>query len=140
MDATSPTVLLFHIILLFFILPFASPAQSSPNITLGSSLSPQPNSNSIWALSPSGDFAFGFLPLEPGLFLLAIWFAKLPSNTVVWSANTVDNAAVVQEGSRVELMSSGRLSLLNNTGQEVWFADPGSNIVTNGAMLDTGNY
>ncbi|KAL0924279.1 hypothetical protein M5K25_005095 [Dendrobium thyrsiflorum] len=138
MDATSATLLL-HIILLFFILPFASSAQSSPNITLGSSLSPQPNSSSIWALSPSGDFAFGFLPLEQGLFLLAIWFAKLPSNTVVWSANTDDNAAVVQEGSRVELMSSGRLSLLNNTGQEVWFADPGSNIVTNGAMLDTGN-
>ncbi|XP_020597989.1 G-type lectin S-receptor-like serine/threonine-protein kinase LECRK3, partial [Phalaenopsis equestris] len=138
--APSSSATLFPLLIpLFFILPLVSPSQSSPNITLGSSFSPQPNNTSIWALSPSGDFAFGFLQLESGMFLLAIWFSKLPENTVVWSANTNDNAAVVQEGSHAELRSSGRLSLLNNAGQEVWFADPGSNIVTNGALLDSGN-
>ncbi|KAL6347802.1 hypothetical protein AAG906_026331 [Vitis piasezkii] len=39
--------------------------------------------SSSWK-SPSGDFAFGFRPLADGsLFLLAIWFEKIPERTIV---------------------------------------------------------
>ena len=43
------------------------------------------DNNSTWS-SPSGDFTFGFhwLPGEQDQFLLAIWFAKIPDETIVW--------------------------------------------------------
>ncbi|KAK1565789.1 hypothetical protein Q3G72_035183 [Acer saccharum] len=108
---------------------------SAVNITLGLSLSSATN-NSSW-LSPSEEFAFGFRQLNNSdLFLLAIWFNKIPERTIVWYANG-DRPA--PRGSTLELTTNG-LVLKNPGGQMVWSASPSSASVTEAAMLDTGNF
>ncbi|XP_058075535.1 G-type lectin S-receptor-like serine/threonine-protein kinase LECRK3 [Magnolia sinica] len=124
-------------LLLLSLPPFAI-AQTQPNISLGSSLSTL-DENPSW-LSPSGEFAFGFYLLpDRNLFLLAIWFDKIPEKTIVWSANG-DN--LVQKGSRVELTASGQLILNNHQRQLVWQAEYSNNSesVISAAMLDSGNF
>ncbi|MCI39370.1 G-type lectin S-receptor-like serine/threonine protein kinase RLK1-like, partial [Trifolium medium] len=75
-------------------------AQTKSTIATGDSFTAQTN-NSTWLLSPSGDFAFGFLPLEEtDLFLLSIWYAKISEKTIVWYANGDSPAP---KGSKVEL-------------------------------------
>ncbi|RWR77828.1 G-type lectin S-receptor-like serine/threonine-protein kinase RLK1 [Cinnamomum micranthum f. kanehirae] len=125
------------------LLPLSSIAQTSNNISLGASLS-SADENAPWVLSPNGDFAFGFYRLldKKDLFLLAIWYAKIPQNTVIWSANG-DNP--VQKGSKVELTSDGELVLNDHQGQEIWKPSPqavnaSNGRVTSAAMLDTGNF
>ncbi|KAK1564688.1 hypothetical protein Q3G72_009260 [Acer saccharum] len=111
---------------------------SAVNITLGSSLSSATDNNSSW-LSPSEEFAFGFHKLNNSdLFLLAIWFNKIPERTIVWYANG-DRPA--PRGSTLELTTNG-LVLKNPGGQMVWnaTASPASASVTEAAMLDTGNF
>jgi len=49
--------------------------QSNANIT--------DDSNSTWK-SPSGDFEFGFYPLPTALFLVGIWFGRIPEKTLAW--------------------------------------------------------
>ena len=111
-------------------LPYYS---SAVNMTLGSSLSSATDNNSSW-LSPSGEFAFGFHQLNNSdLFLLAIWFNKIPERTIVWYANGDSPAP---RGSTLELTTNG-LFLKNPGGQMVWNA---SASVTEAAMLDTGNF
>ena len=120
------------ILLCFPLLPFLSAAN---NITLGSSLS-STNKNSSW-LSPSRDFAFGFRQLNDNsdLFLLAIWFNKIPERTIVWHANG-DNPA--PRGSTLELTSTGLL-LKDPGGKTIWDGKPDKK-VSDAAMLDTGNF
>ncbi|KAK4842812.1 hypothetical protein QYF36_000428 [Acer negundo] len=116
-------------------LPYYS---SAVNITLGSSLSSATDNNSSW-LSPSGEFAFGFHQLNNSdLFLLAIWFNKIPERTIVWYANGDSPAP---RGSTLALTTNG-LVLNNPGGQIVWTASasPASASVTEAAMLDTGNF
>ena len=111
---------------------------SAVNITLGSSLSSATDNNSSW-LSPSEEFAFGFHQLNNSdLFLLAIWFNKIPERTIVWYANG-DRPA--PRGSTLELTTNG-LVLKNPGGQMVWnaTASPASASVTEAAMLDMGNF
>nr|CAB3484005.1 unnamed protein product [Digitaria exilis] len=111
------------LLLPFFLLLLSSPSvQAQQNITLGSSLTPQ-SSTSSW-LSPSGDFAFGFRPIEGNTssYLLAVWFNKISSMTVVWYAKTTEeDGSVVQvsSSSRLQLTSSGALSLQDPIGTEV---------------------
>ncbi|WJX91817.1 hypothetical protein P8452_73540 [Trifolium repens] len=58
-------------------------AQTKSTIAIGDSFTAT-TSTSPWLLSPSGDFAFGFLPLkETDLFLLSIWYAKISEKTIV---------------------------------------------------------
>ncbi|CAN1259144.1 G-type lectin S-receptor-like serine/threonine-protein kinase LECRK3 [Linum perenne] len=108
---------------------------SAANVTLSSSLTA--GQNNLWD-SPSGDFAFGFSQLKTNsdLFLLAIWFNKIPSRTIVWYANG-DNP--VPKGSKVEL-SSTSLALTDPGGQLVWEARPGTGTISYAALLDTGNF
>ncbi|KAG1346216.1 G-type lectin S-receptor-like serine/threonine-protein kinase LECRK2 [Cocos nucifera] len=123
--------------LLLLLHPFTAAAQTGPNITRGSTLSAQGNNPALWALSPAGDFAFGFIPLRPNQFLLAIWFAKITTTTnltVVWSAN---GDQPVQTGSKASLASNGRFSLQDHHGQEIW--SPGVGGVAYATMLDAGN-
>ncbi|XP_074566778.1 G-type lectin S-receptor-like serine/threonine-protein kinase LECRK3 [Curcuma longa] len=110
-------------------------AQRHRNISLGSSLTPL-GPNTSW-LSPSGEFAFGFRPLpsDSRNFLLAIWFEKIASRTIVWYAN---GNYPVQDGAKVELTSDGRLSLEDHAGSEVWSA--GVSNASHAAMLNTGNF
>ncbi|XP_028787672.1 G-type lectin S-receptor-like serine/threonine-protein kinase LECRK4 [Neltuma alba] len=104
---------------------------STLNLTLYAS-----DHNSSW-LSPSKEFAFGFHPINNStrLFLLAIWFDKIPAKTVVWSADIADPVPL---GSRVHLTSTG-LTLTNPQGQVMWAIKPEED-VSYGAVLDTGNF
>ncbi|KAJ3679754.1 hypothetical protein LUZ60_017765 [Juncus effusus] len=131
----SSLLLTFSLLILTLI---ASPSQaqkSTQNITLGSSLTPT-GPNSSW-LSPSGEFAFGFRPLETNSseFLLAIWFVNTVDKTTVWYAN---GNTPVSAGSSLQFTSSNQLLLQDSTGQNIWSA--GVNGVTHAAMLDTGNF
>ncbi|XP_034222772.1 G-type lectin S-receptor-like serine/threonine-protein kinase LECRK2 [Prunus dulcis] len=117
---------------LIILLPCTSLAQTSTNISLGSSLAAL-NDNLSWP-SPSGEFAFGFRQIGKDGFLLAIWFNKIPDRTIVWSANRND---LVQEGAKVELTSDGMLVLRNSEGGQVWSANSAGTEVAYAAMLDT---
>ncbi|XP_057977891.1 G-type lectin S-receptor-like serine/threonine-protein kinase LECRK3 [Malania oleifera] len=118
--------------ILILLLP---PNLAIANITLSSSLTAASNDDSSW-LSPSGDFAFGFHNLNStNLFLLAVWFNKIPGKTIVWQANG-DNP--VQSGSTVKLTATS-LVLNDPQGQLIWDAKPGREVAY-AAMLDTGNF
>ncbi|EOY32493.1 Receptor-like protein kinase 1 [Theobroma cacao] len=110
-------------------------AQTYRNITLGSSISAR-NDNSSWT-SPSGDFAFGFQQIGTEMFILAIWFSKIPEKTIIWSANGEN---LVQEGSKIELTTDGQFVLSDAKGKEVWTATLPVTEVAYAAMLDTGNF
>ncbi|GLT59380.1 hypothetical protein SLA2020_322010 [Shorea laevis] len=127
------------LILLSSFLVLAAAQGGFRNVSVGDFL-PANDRNHIWQ-SPSGDFALGFCraPDQQDRFLLAIWFAKLPKKTIVWSANG-DNPAEI--GSRVELNSSG-LVLRAPSGMELWWSNSipdGTAEVSHAAMLDTGNF
>nr|XP_029117944.1 G-type lectin S-receptor-like serine/threonine-protein kinase LECRK2 [Elaeis guineensis] len=113
---------------------FSATAKTSTNLTQGTTLTPLGPTTS-WP-SPSGDFAFGFRPLDSNasLFVLAIWFNITSPQAVVWFANG-DNP--VQAGSKLELTSAGQLSLTDQSGNEVW--NPGVSNATYAALLDSGN-
>ncbi|KAJ4842545.1 hypothetical protein Tsubulata_041960 [Turnera subulata] len=109
------------------------PKFTMANITLSSSLTTSENSS--WP-SPSGDFAFGFRQLNnSNLYLLAIWFNKIPDRTIVWHGESTNP---VPEGSKVELKGSG-LVLQDPEGLVLWEARPNTT-VSYAAMLDTGNF
>ncbi|KAI5321254.1 hypothetical protein L3X38_030325 [Prunus dulcis] len=121
---------------LFMILPYSTIAQTSRNISLGSSLTARNDDNSSWA-SPSGEFAFGFQQIGKDGFLLAIWFNKITERTIVWSANGNN---LVPQGSQVELTSDGQFMLNDATGKRIWDAESNGTGVAYAAMLDTGNF
>ena len=108
-------------------------AQIPPNISLGSSIIA--GSNSSWR-SLSGDFAFGFYPLTSGLYLVGIWFDKIPARTLVWSANR-DRPA--EPGSNVRLTLPGQLELryVNGSTQLIY---SGSAAASLGFMQNDGNF
>ncbi|KNA25173.1 hypothetical protein SOVF_008980 [Spinacia oleracea] len=112
-------------------------AQSRSNIPVGNSLSAIINGSS-W-LSPSGDFAFGFHQYlnHTNLFLLAIWYAKIP-DTIVWFAN---EGNPVPQGSSVTITTDEGLILSNPQGSNLWntSSDLNGNVVSYGFMSDTGN-
>ncbi|KAI3832378.1 hypothetical protein MKX03_030930 [Papaver bracteatum] len=134
-----------HLVLLPFLFsssPLANIFHCSKlqNITLGSSLTAGV-ANTSWA-SASGDFAFGFNPtFQDNLFLLAVWFDKIPDKTIAWFANDGDkNQGVIQiqKGSKVELTTGGKLIMNDPQGNELWSA--GEVSADYAAMLDNGNF
>ncbi|XP_044476718.1 G-type lectin S-receptor-like serine/threonine-protein kinase LECRK2 [Mangifera indica] len=111
------------------------PCLSAANISVGSSLSTTGDNSS--RLSPLGHFAFGFRQLNnSNHFLLAIWFNKIPENTIVWYADG-DNPA--PRGSKVELTTQGLL-LKDPENQIIWSTSPSTEVADEAAMLDTGNF
>jgi hypothetical protein len=88
-------------------------------------------------ISPSGDFAFGFYQLPNELFLLAIWYAKIQNDAIIWYANG-DNLA--PKGSTLVLNDSSGLVLTNPQGVELWRSDFTSGTISNGIMNDAGNF
>ncbi|URE23525.1 receptor-like protein kinase [Musa troglodytarum] len=110
-------------------------AKSYRNVSLGSSLTTS-DPNTYW-LSPSGEFAFGFRPLETdsSSFLLAVWFEKIESKTVAWYPRPYKP---VTAGSSVELTTDGQLLLKDRSGSSLW--DPGVSNAAYAALLDTGNF
>ncbi|KAG9456697.1 hypothetical protein H6P81_001205 [Aristolochia fimbriata] len=138
MAASSPFLLLVLLCYLCF-LPSVVYGQSYRNVSLTSYLTAgdKDSSPSSWA-SPSGEFAFGFHRLpQLNLFLLAIWYEKLPEKTVVWYVNGNNP---LQSGSKVELTSRGELVLTDHQGREQWKQDSLSGNISHAAMLDTGNF
>ncbi|KAA8520292.1 hypothetical protein F0562_014548 [Nyssa sinensis] len=124
------------LLLLLLLLPLSAVAQTNSTINLGSSLLASEGSSS-WR-SPSGDFAFGFHRIDnQNLFLLAIWFDKIPNKTLVWYANGDDPAP---EGSKINLTRDGRFILSDPLGQVIWEARNISDRVDHAAMLDNGNF
>ncbi|KAJ6934688.1 G-type lectin S-receptor-like serine/threonine-protein kinase LECRK2 [Populus alba x Populus x berolinensis] len=115
--------------------PFAV-SQTGGNITVGASLSTSDNTS--W-LSPSGDFAFGFYQLygNKDLFLLAIWYDKIPNKTIVWYANGDKPAPT---GSKAVLTANRGISLTDPQGRELWRSETIIGDVAYGAMTDTGNF
>lgn len=113
-------------------------AQTNKNITLGSFL--QAGEPTASQVSPSKHFAFGFQEIEPGNFLLAIWFDQIPEKTITWSANR-DHPAPC--GSKVELTTDRGLVLTDPSGRHIWKSKlpTGNSIgrISYAAMLDTGN-
>ncbi|CAL2236819.1 unnamed protein product [Prunus armeniaca] len=129
--------LLLHLLGFFLVLEPLSVAAQTANISLGSSLTTS-RSSSAWQ-SPSGTFAFGFRRIaDQDLFLLAIWYDKIPDKTIVWYANG-DNPA--PKGSKLELTTDGQLTLTGPRSQEIWKPlSVLSGRVAYAAMLDTGNF
>nr|XP_023883923.1 G-type lectin S-receptor-like serine/threonine-protein kinase LECRK1 [Quercus suber] len=136
----ASAIALFYYHLLVFVITLLVPAiaQVNTNVSVGSALFAT-DDNSTWT-SPSGDFSFGFrrLPGQQDQFLLAIWFAKIPDKTIVWSAN---GRYPAERESKVELNTAGQLVLIAPSGWELWRSNNNENHqVSNGAMLDTGNF
>ncbi|KAK7405896.1 hypothetical protein VNO78_07508 [Psophocarpus tetragonolobus] len=102
------------------------------SIELGSSI--VAGTNSSWS-SPSGDYAFGFYNLHSGLYLVGIWFDKIPNKTLVWSANR-DNP--VEIGSTINLTRRGQLVLQPVNGDS--FPIYKGTDITSAAMQDDGNF
>ena len=128
--AFALTQTLFSLLLL---LPISAAAQTKGTINVGASLSATDNSS--W-LSPSGDFAFGFRLLNNDLFLLSIWYARIPDNTIVWYANGDTPAP---RGSHVNLTAKNGLVLTSPQGQVLWNSTlPGD--VAYGVMNNKGNF
>lgn len=121
--------------LLILLPPFAV-SQTGGNITVGASLSTSENTS--W-LSPSGDFAFGFYQLygNKDLFLLAIWYDKIPDKTIVWYANGDKPAPT---GSKAVLTANRGISLTDPQGRELWRSETITGVVAYGAMTDIGNF
>ncbi|XP_058743447.1 G-type lectin S-receptor-like serine/threonine-protein kinase LECRK2 [Vicia villosa] len=113
-------------------------AQTKSTIAIGDSYTAETNI-SPWLLSPSGDFAFGFLPLnKTDLFLLSIWYAKISEKTVVWHANGDSPAP---KGSKVELNANDGLVLTSPNGDRLWNTTQVlSGRVSRGVFNDTGNF
>lgn len=123
------------LLLLFLQAPFY--AQAQKNITLGSILTIQ-GPNTSW-VSPSGEFAFGFRPLDTNtsVYFLAIWFNNIATKTVAWCAKT-DKPVSVPSGSQLQLTPGGVLSLQDPAGMEIW--NPRVTNINHASMLDTGNF
>ncbi|KAF6172381.1 hypothetical protein GIB67_043222 [Kingdonia uniflora] len=127
------SVFLYLLSLLLF--PLFSSAQTYRNITLGTSLSTN-DRNPYWA-SPSGEFSFGFYPIQD-VFMLAIWYEKIAVESIIWTAN---GGNTVESGSKIELTSDGVLSLSTPNGTQIWKVESMDSIgATSAAMLDTGNF
>ncbi|XP_051118502.1 G-type lectin S-receptor-like serine/threonine-protein kinase LECRK4 [Andrographis paniculata] len=126
--------LLFLIILLF---PLHSAAQFDGTIPAGASITANGTSNP-WR-SPNGDFAFGFqtLPDNEDLFVLSIWFDKIPDKTIVWYEK---DSFPVRQGSTVRLDPIAGISLQDTQGRTLYTSGDLPGPVVDGVMNNTGNF
>ncbi|KAI7984312.1 G-type lectin S-receptor-like serine/threonine-protein kinase LECRK3 [Camellia lanceoleosa] len=127
---------LFHFLLLF-LLPFSIVARTNGTVAVGTSITAN-NKDTPW-LSPSGVFAFGFKPLqEKNLFLLSIWYYKIPDQTIFWYGH---DGVPVSIGSKLGLTVDRGLVLSDPQGKELWNSQLIlNNNVAHGFMNDTGNF
>lgn len=116
----------------FFGLAIIVSQTTANRIEIGSSISIGTNSS---LKSLSAEFAFGFYPLANGLFLVGIWFDKIPERTLVWSANRDDPAQV---RSTIDLKLNGQLVLTHSNGTELQIYN-GTN-TSSGTLQDDGNF
>ncbi|CAO2837223.1 unnamed protein product [Amaranthus hypochondriacus] len=131
---------LFSFFTLILLKSSLTAAQNGAKITVGQSLLATSTNSAAW-LSPSGNFAFGFhqYPKTNNLFLLAIWYAKIP-DTIVWYAN---NGNPVPQKSSVNITVTKGLVLSDPQGTHLWNTTndlSGGGDVTYGFMNDNGNF
>ena len=120
------------IVLILFLNFCGLHAQISPNISLGSSFTAGSNAS---LRSFSGDFAFGFYPLQNSLYLVGIWFDRIPEKTLVWSANHNHPA---EKGSSIQLTNAGALVLTYGNGSTLQIYNEA--VASLGTMEDDGNF
>ncbi|KAE8656670.1 putative Receptor-like protein kinase 1 [Hibiscus syriacus] len=127
----------FPLISLLLLLLVRTDAQTVGNLTVGASLSADENSHP-W-ISPSGDYAFGFhqLSSDKSLFLLAIWYNKIPDRTLVWYANGDSPAP---KGSKLQLTADREFVLSNPQGEQLWNSEVSNGAVDSGVMDDNGSF
>ncbi|KAK9941310.1 hypothetical protein M0R45_017918 [Rubus argutus] len=139
MEMAFTVRLLLLLISSFFVVPIFVFSQTDGKVAVGAFLSATAGNNSSW-LSPSGDFAFGFRQLEnKDLFLLSIWYAKIPDRTIVWYANG-DTPALAPQGSLVNLTANDGIVLTSPQGEEFWKSETSVGVVAFGVLNDTGNF
>nr|XP_027120661.1 G-type lectin S-receptor-like serine/threonine-protein kinase RLK1 [Coffea arabica] len=120
--------------LLLVSLPISALSRKNGIVPLGSTLTAGETSASPW-LSPSGDFAFGFQEVQhKDLFLLSIWYHKIPDNTVVWFVYSTNP---VPRGSTVKLDPQTGLVHCDPRGLQLWSANVDSAQIDHGFMNDT---
>ncbi|XP_038724919.1 G-type lectin S-receptor-like serine/threonine-protein kinase LECRK3 [Tripterygium wilfordii] len=124
--------------LLFFLLLPSFAISQNNGTTISTNQSFTAGEEATPWLSPSRDFALGFRQLDTNinLFLLAIWYYKIPSRTIVWYANGDKPAP---RGSKVEFTTDRGLVLDNPDGNEIWRTNFSSSVVANGVFTDRGN-
>ncbi|WCJ36977.1 G-type lectin S-receptor-like serine/threonine-protein kinase LECRK3 [Euphorbia peplus] len=123
------------LLLTLLLLPCSLFAQKRGQIDVGSSLTA--GVDQPW-ISPSEDFAFGFHQLRnKDLYLLAIWYNKIPDKTIVWYAN---GDIPSPTGSKVELTSDQGLVLTGPQGAAIWTSEMVMGEAAYGLMNDTGNF
>ncbi|XP_030923585.1 G-type lectin S-receptor-like serine/threonine-protein kinase LECRK4 [Quercus lobata] len=120
------------IVLILFLNFCGLHAQISPNISLGSSFTAGSDAS---LRSLSGDFAFGFYPLQNGLYLVGIWFDRIPEKTLVWSANRNHPA---EKGSSIQLTNAGALVLTYGNGSTLQIYN--GTAASLGTMKNDGNF
>ncbi|KAL1539594.1 G-type lectin S-receptor-like serine/threonine-protein kinase LECRK3 [Salvia divinorum] len=112
----------------------------SQNVSVGTSLTAASNSNP-WRSYPNRDFALGFKQLQPNtdLFLLAIWFDKIPDKTTVWYER---NSYPVPRGSMLRLDATNGLILQDPRGRLLYNTSGGgpADQVEHASFNDTGNF
>ncbi|XP_075646692.1 G-type lectin S-receptor-like serine/threonine-protein kinase LECRK3 [Castanea sativa] len=90
--------------------------------------------------SRSGEFAFGFYPIQSdkilNQFLFAVWFDKIKDKTIVWSANGNNPAP---QGSALKLSSNKEFVLNDPLGKELWKPQRNGSKSSCFVMLDKGN-
>ncbi|KAL2948938.1 hypothetical protein AAZX31_20G151300 [Glycine max] len=90
-------------------------------------------------VSENGTFALGFTPAETDnrLFVIGIWFARLPGDrTLVWSPNR-DNP--VSQEAALELDTTGNLVLMDGH-MTMWTSNTSGADVQTAIMAETGNF
>jgi hypothetical protein len=90
--------------------------------------------------SPSGEFAFGFYPLQnsekANQFLLVVWFNNIKDQTIVWSANGNKPAP---QGSALKQNNNNEFVLNDPQGNELWKAPSNGSKSICVAIMDNGN-
>ncbi|KAK6164238.1 hypothetical protein DH2020_001102 [Rehmannia glutinosa] len=126
------------LLLITILFPFHTSAQNTAgNVTVGASLTATENSNP-WR-SPNGDFAFGFQQLQENndLFVLSIWFDRIPDRTIVWFER---RSNPVPRGSILRLDATDGLVLRDPQGRLLYNTDRLADEVAYGFLNNTGNF
>ncbi|KAG6434596.1 hypothetical protein SASPL_106234 [Salvia splendens] len=120
---------IFLLLLVFTRLSYAQ-------IPVGTTLTAASNSDP-WRSSPAGDFALGFQQLQgtDNLYILSIWFHKIPDKTIVWYERS---SYPVPRGSTLRLDATGGL-VLNDPQGRLLYNSNATGQVDHATFNDTGN-
>ncbi|KAI4313668.1 hypothetical protein L6164_026627 [Bauhinia variegata] len=128
----------------FFLCNFShlSIAQRLNFTSFNGSISPWSPTQNQTLLSPNSEFSAGFLsvPNSRNQFNFSVWFTKVPSNAVVWSAKSSVNssdAIVFDSSASLTINSRGQLLLNDSSGKILWTPEnPSTNSSSATLFLD----